>query len=200
MANEPVNLGTLKQKLIQYHDTGAYDQDINSEINLATKYLQQRLASSKSNPHKLAIILDIDETSLSNYQNMLTENFGGRLEEIRDAEIKGLDPAIKPTLNFYRFAKAHHVAVFFISGRHEDERDITIKNLKTVGFEQWDGLILRDGEYLKTPAATYKSAMRKKLNEEGYDIVLNIGDQNSDLAGGYADKGIKLANPYYFIA
>jgi len=34
---------------------------------------------------------------------------------------------------------------------------------------------------------------------QGYDILLTIGDQYSDLKGGYADKGFKLPNPMYYL-
>ena len=41
--------------------------------------------------------------------------------------------------------------------------------------------------------------MRKEITQQGYDIVFSIGDQQSDLVGGYSDKTYKLPNPYYFI-
>jgi len=37
------------------------------------------------------------------------------------------------------------------------------------------------------------------LSEKPMLIVLNIGDQQSDLVGGHADKAFKLPNPYYLI-
>jgi acid phosphatase len=199
MAQEPANIAVVKKQLIQYHDTGAYDKDINSTMTQAMQYLKKRVAENKSNAKKLAIVLDIDETSLSNYSDIRELDFGGTIEQIQLAEDKGSDPAIEPTLKLYQFAKANKVAVFFITGRHESEREATSQNLKAVGYDNWDGLILRDGEYTKAPAAVYKTAMRKKLSSEGYDIILNIGDQKSDLEGGYSDKTFKLPNPYYFI-
>ncbi len=45
----------------------------------------------------------------------------------------------------------------------------------------------------------YKTAMRKKITEQGYDIVLSMGDQYSDLVGGYDDAMFKVPNPYYYI-
>jgi len=33
--------------------------------------------------------------------------------------------------------------------------------------------------------------------KEGYVIVANVGDQNSDLVGGYCRKFFKLPNPFY---
>lgn len=199
MAVEPQNIAVVKKALVEYHDSGAYNKDINAVMNNALHYLKQRVAANKTAQKKLAIVLDIDETSLSNYSDMVELNFGGTLEQITLAEDKGSDPAIDATLKLYQYAKANKVAVFFITGRHENEREVTAQNLKAAGYENWDGLILRDGEFTKSPAAVYKTAMRKKLTGEGYDIVLNIGDQRSDLEGGYADKTFKLPNPYYFI-
>ena len=38
-----------------------------------------------------------------------------------------------------------------------------------------------------------------KLTEAGYTIVLSMGDQQSDLDGGYAERTFKLPNPVYFL-
>jgi hypothetical protein len=32
---------------------------------------------------------------------------------------------------------------------------------------------------------------------QGYDIVLNIGDQEADVHGGYALAKVRLPNPFY---
>jgi acid phosphatase len=197
-AVEPTNLHSLKVKVANYHDSGEYDKDLQKAMAGAMDYLKRRVAQSTDHS-KMAIVLDIDETSLSNFKSMKRLDFGGTLDEIRADEDAGQDPAIEPTLKLYQFAKANNAAVFFITGRFEEERDLTVKNLEKEGFVKWDKLILRDGKYRKVSASEYKTAMRKKLEEEGYDIVLNIGDQQSDLAGGYADKTVKLPNPYYFI-
>ena len=45
----------------------------------------------------------------------------------------------------------------------------------------------------------YKSGERRKLVRAGYDIIVNIGDQASDLRGGFADHRVKLPNPMYLI-
>jgi HAD superfamily, subfamily IIIB (Acid phosphatase) len=39
--------------------------------------------------------------------------------------------------------------------------------------------------------------VRRKLTAEGYIIIANIGDQDSDLTGGYAERIFKLPNPFY---
>lgn len=199
-ANEPINLEKSKQAVIKYHDSQEYERDIHSAIQKAMNYLKERVAKNDFGQKKPTLVLDIDETSLSNYDDMVKLHFGGTYAEITQAEDKGTDPAIDPTLLLYRYAKLHGIAVFFITGRTEEERTATTDNLKKAGYHHWNGLILRQDPYLKSPAAIYKTAMRKQLtDQQGYHIILNIGDQESDLAGGYADKTIKLPNPYYFI-
>lgn len=199
LAHEPANLAVAKQNLKHYHDSGAYLDDIADTMQKAMRYLELRVERADFKGKKPAIVLDIDETSLSNYPDMVRLDFGGTIEEIRADEDKGIDEVIPPTLKLYRYAKANNIAVFFLTGRTEEERQVTEDNLKKAGYINHDGLILRDGEYKKAPAAIYKTAMRKQLTDKGYDIVLNIGDQKSDLRGGYSDKTFKLPNPYYLI-
>ncbi len=199
IAKEPVNLAMVKRDLVQYHDSGQYQHDMASVMRQAMDYLKLRIDENDFHGKKPAIVLDIDETSLSNYTDMIKLDFGGTMNAIQEAEDKGTDAAIEPTLQLYRYAKAHQVAVFFITGRQEFERPATSENLRKVGYKDWDGLILRFGKYEKTHAAIYKTAMRKQIAKQGYDIILNIGDQKSDLAGGIADKTFKLPDPYYFI-
>jgi HAD superfamily, subfamily IIIB (Acid phosphatase) len=49
------------------------------------------------------------------------------------------------------------------------------------------------------PTIRYKSGVRAHLESLGWDIVGNLGDQFSDLQGGFADKTFKLPNPNYFL-
>ncbi|HVE43795.1 MAG TPA: HAD family acid phosphatase [Gammaproteobacteria bacterium] len=197
-AQEPDNIALTKKKLLSYHDSQAYIKDLNDIIQEAIIYLKLRL-KERNFTGKPAIVLDIDETALSNYKSIVELDFGGTLKEIRANQDKGEDPAIAPTLALYRFAKSQHVAVFFLTGRQEYERSATAANLKRAGYENWDGLILRSKKEASLPAAAYKKAARAELEKQGYEIILNIGDQFSDLSGGHSDKAFKLPNPYYLI-
>ena len=49
------------------------------------------------------------------------------------------------------------------------------------------------------PARIYKPARRQVIAAKGYTIILNIGDQASDLAGCCAERSFKLPNPFYFL-
>lgn len=198
-AKEPGNLETYKQALKVYHDSGQYEKDISLVLRDALSFLKTRVAHLPDPGKKPAIILDIDETSLSNYESLVKLDFGGTEEQVISEENQANARVITPTLKLYQFAKNHHIAVFFITGRSKNQYQATIENLKKAGFSGWDGIIFKPNEYKNKTVAIYKSTARKQLEDKGYKIILNIGDQTSDLAGGYAEKSFKVPDPYYFI-
>ena len=69
---QPINLGQLKLQLYFYACSGTYDSDLGKVLADAQAYVEQR-AVHVSNP---AIVLDIDETSLSNLPEELANDFG----------------------------------------------------------------------------------------------------------------------------
>ncbi len=201
-ASQPLNLQLVKKRLIAYYNFGHYREDINAVIAEAKHYLEKRLAENEhsAHPKKLALVLDIDETSLSNYPYMKKRGFSSLPKAIKRDLLLASDPPIVSTLKLFRFSQAHHIAVFFITGRTTDFKAATEKNLHTAGYNNWSGLYFRPENYPPTAsAAPYKARTRKQIERAGYDIVASIGDQRSDLSGGYADRGFKLPNPYYFV-
>lgn len=198
---EPTNLQTYKNELKQYVADGQYATEQQQVANQAQSYLAKYIAynAAQKNPQKLAVVLDIDETSLSNYPDILLLNFGGSLDEMAKRENRGKDPVILATLQLYNFAKQNGVSVFFITGRPGWMMPATVRNLRSAGYRNWNGLVLRAKGNMKQPAEVYKTAVRKKLESQGYVIVVNMGDQDSDLIGGYAEKDFKLPNPFYYI-
>lgn len=59
----------------------------------------------------------------------------------------------------------------------------------------------RSSSFSGTTAVVYKSAQRRKLEESGYKIVGNIGDQWSDILGtNTGDRTFKLPDPLYYIS
>ena len=200
-ATEPPNLSKVKQTLIQYHNSGQYAYEINAVIQRATFYLKQRVAANQKSaqPKKLAAVFDIDETALSNYASMIKMNFGGTGVNIKHAEERGNDPALPGTLKLFQLAKQDGVTIFFVTGRRLFERKATIKNLTQTHYTGWKQLFMKPNGYSQSSLAPYKSGARKKIETMGHDIILSIGDQWSDLQGGYADATFKLPNPYYYI-
>jgi predicted secreted acid phosphatase len=49
------------------------------------------------------------------------------------------------------------------------------------------------------PTIQYKSGTRAYIESQGFHIVADIGDQFSDLLGGFADKTFKMPNPNYYL-
>lgn len=198
---EPPNLTLAKNELKNYHDSGIYQKELTQVILKAQKYINQQssLNEKEKLPKKLAIVLDIDETSLSNYNSMIQRDFGGNRTLYHQDIMAANAPAIKPMLALYQDALAHDVNVFFVTGRNESERKATEQNLIKEGYSKWAGLYLRPMSYSSKSIIPFKSHTRKTITEKGYTIVASIGDQYSDLKGGYAQKVFKLPNPYYYL-
>lgn len=199
--SEPVNLSLVKTEVKSYYDSGLYHQELEKKIQEAQQYIEaQALANQHSkSPKKLAIVLDIDETSLSNYNKMVLRDFTGNREQIHKEILAADSPVIKPMLVLYKNALQHGVKVFFVTGRVEAEREATQKNLLNAGYSQWSGLFLRPDEYKNASIIPFKSEARANIEKKGYIIIATIGDQLSDINGGYAEKGFKLPNPFYYL-
>ena len=108
---------------------------------------------------------------------------------------------IAATRALFEAAKARGVAVFFISGRRDDAdlRAATALNLRRAGYRGWTALMLRAPDELGLTANEFKSRRRARIAAQGYSIIASVGDQWSDLDGGFAERVFKLPNPFYFI-
>ena len=96
-------------------------------------------------------------------------------------------------------AREQGVAVFFITGRPESQREATERNLRTTGYDGFAGLaMVADGQRFAS-AADFKAPRRAAIEADGYTIIANVGDQPSDLAGGHAERAFLLPNPFYRI-
>ena len=204
----PRNLGELKLQLLDYKCFGAHDRDIARILTGARIYVERRAVRVK-NP---ALVLDIDETALTNWPQLLANDFGYIIEgpcDLRPNFPCGVQAwekstqadAIKPTLELFNAAKTKGVAVFFITGRTEDEqeRSATETNLRRAGYDGWTKLIMKPRETIVASIADFKASERAKIEKLGYRIIANVGDQESDLRGGHAERRYRVPNPFYFI-
>ena len=198
---EPANLDLLRAEIVNYHDSGKYEHELQKVTNNATKYINKRSVenSKKKNPQKLAIVLDIDETSLSNYKYMVPRKFVGTSDQFTADVMDARAPALKPMLSLFNNARQKGVAIFFVTGRHESEKQATVKNLHRAGYNNWAGLYLKPNNYKQKSIVPFKSKTRKMITDKGYTILASLGDQQSDLDGGYAEKTYKLPNPFYYL-
>jgi acid phosphatase len=198
------NLFDVQREIQQYIDSDRYEADVQRVADDARAYLQQR-AGAVTKP---AIVLDIDETSLSNWPAYRLNGWARIVSGDCDLEhgpcglrawqARGQSKALQPTLGLTQQAKALGVAVFFISGRPPELRAATERNLREQGY-RWDEMIVFPPGVRFASAVDFKAPERKKISDRGYTILVNIGDQDSDLAGGLAERTFKLPNPVYLI-
>jgi acid phosphatase len=197
------NIDALKKQLKAYHECtctcGCYTHDLDVQANRAITFLRRRTAHVRP-AEKLAMVFDIDETSLSNWKLLVQEDFTYDKKAFDAWNESGQSPVIPGSLRVEQEAERLGVAVFFITGRPEREREITEKNLKAQGFGGWQQLSLRSAAMEGKTAEDYKSSVRGDIVAQGYKIVLNVGDQWSDLKGKpEAEFSVKYPNPFYFI-
>jgi hypothetical protein len=201
----PLNIDKVKEVLLAYQAEN-YDGDMAAVFATARAYIEGR-AGQVSKP---ALVLNIDETSLSNWSNLNANNFGfiadGTCDRLPSGPcgfeawiLKGVAPPIKPALDLFNAAKAKGVAVVFITGRRDRERQATLWNLDRAGYEGWAKLVTRPDDDPHPTVEAYKTEERRKLSEAGYTIIATVGDQQSDLDGGFAECTFKVPNPFYFI-
>lgn len=199
--SEPTNLGLLKTEVVNYHDSGIYEKELTEVINKAHRYMVSQVTLNNHSPSKknLAIVLDIDETSLTNYNRMAQRSFTASREQFHQDILAADAPAIKPMLTLYNDAIKNGVKVFFVTGRPESDLQATQTNLLNAGYKDWSGLYLRPDNYRHKSIVNFKQKTRAIISKKGYTIIASIGDQYSDLLGGHAKKQFKLPNPYYFL-
>jgi acid phosphatase len=201
------NIDLLKKELRAYHECtckcGCYAHDLDTQANRAIVFLRRSADAHRAkiaSGQKLAMILDIDETTLSNYEVLLSSDFTFNKPAFDAWANSAKAPAIPGTVRLFNEAKRLGVAVIFITGRTEDERATTERNLHEQGIDGWQQLIMRPAEMKDKTATVYKSAERAKIAAEGYTMILSVGDQWSDLRGApEAEFNVKYPNPFYFL-
>lgn len=202
---QPANLGDLKADARGYYDSGAYLTDLQQAAWPAIAWINEE-APRVTKP---AVVFDIDETSLSNYKALEANDFGRIIAGpcdlpqgpcgLQDWDFLAESTVIPPTMDVFNAAKERGAAIFFITGRPESQRAATERNLADIGYTGYAGLIMEPTGAHYVSAADYKAPHRHAIEGEGYTIIANLGDQPSDLDGGFAERTYLLPNPFYRI-
>ena len=189
-----INMDTVKAVVQNYYENGQYDAEMNEIIDDTIDRLSRMNFTDKS-----LAIFDIDETILSNYPHTKALGFGFNLKLWNEWLLQADAPVIPQTKKLYDWLIDKGVNVVFITGRQYEIHDATIKNLNEQGITQYVDVITRSPKTSKMSAAVYKNYERSVLADKGYDIVLTIGDQWSDLEGENTGLKVKLPNYLYLI-
>ncbi|MBT2482193.1 HAD family acid phosphatase [Streptomyces sp. ISL-94] len=156
-------------------DYATWQRDVAAVIDAARPAIEQRIAASPAG-EKPAIVLDIDNTSLeTDFHWFWTFP----------------TPAIAKVRELTRYANDRGAAVFFVTARPGIVHSLTERNLKAVGYPV-SGLYVRDLPDLFDQVSAYKTGKRAEIEARGYTIIANIGNNESDLVGGHAERTVKL--------
>ena len=178
---------------------------------------------AKAPAPNLAVVLDADDTTLWTYDmedGAMHFNFDPKLQN-DEWVMKEAFPATPGMVDFVKEVEARGFTVFGITGRGAAQEQATLNNLTKVGYTEFDAdnfftkfdSTSPKPDYLdchtsvdptddpaKCTTVEYKAGTRKYIQEKlGYTIALNIGDQFSDLQGGYSLNSVKLPNPTYYL-
>jgi predicted secreted acid phosphatase len=204
--SQPANVGDAKIAATAYHASGAYERDLAAVAEAATAWIESRARQVD----KPALVLDIDDTALTNWDVIVADDFGRVFDGPCDAlpkgpcgwvawDLRAEAPPIASTHALYEKARSLGVDVFFITGRDQTQRSATEKNLRGAGYGGYRGLYMTPvGQHFPS-AADFKAPVRAAIESAGYTIIANMGDQPSDLAGGHAERTFLLPNPFYRI-
>jgi predicted secreted acid phosphatase len=214
------NIDSVKATIRRYYNadgTGIANKTSSPYISELASIESATLASlpAVDPAAKKALVFDADDTTLWTYDmedNAMHFNFDP-VVQANEWVFPQRFPATPGMVDFVAAAEAKGYSIFGITGRRFVQEAATIGNLEKVGFTafdadnfytKWDGPDANKPSYVTCVAACttveYKANTRKHIEQDlGYDIVLNVGDQWSDLQGGYADEVLKLPNPTYYL-
>ena len=176
-----------------------------------------------------AVVFDVDSTLLSDYGNEEDFNFNYNADLNAVWVNNALFPAVAGMPALLKKLNDQGYKIYGITGRPGSQEAATITNLTKEGFTTTgtkgtgtalftaDNLYTKDlanqpwvdpttdkdvpgGDATKASTVEYKALTRKHIQDtDGVHIVMSVGDQWSDLEGGYADKTQKVPNPSYFL-
>jgi len=178
-------------------------------------------------PPAPALVFDADDTTLWNYDledNVMKFVFDPAKQQVW---ITGhLMPAVPGMVALVKAAQASGCAIFGITGRPTSQQADTIANLTEKGYVDAANKPLFTADHFFTKGAVvvtagaaaiptqpwvdcgtdsacstieYKSTTRGHIEDLGFNILGNFGDQWSDLIGGFADHTYKVPNPTYYL-
>ncbi|GAB3934528.1 5'-nucleotidase, lipoprotein e(P4) family [Mucilaginibacter myungsuensis] len=151
--------------------------------NIAKFRLDEAIKHKGKKP--LALVTDIDETLLDNSPEGARAALANQDFNTKDWKTwtaKGIADTVSGAAAFFKYAAKKGVTVFYITNRDQDERDGTLKNLKTFN------LPFADDAHLLLKSGTSSKEARRQMVLAKYNIVLLCGDNLPDFDLLYDNK------------
>ncbi|WP_431277032.1 HAD family acid phosphatase [Leifsonia poae] len=219
------NIDSVKKTIATYYgDPGTgianktaspYISELAGIVSAEKAKLKAGYDQAVSKGEKPAIVFDADDTTLWTYDMEVADMHFNFNPAEQDVWVQGQRfPATPSMVSFVNTAAAMGYSVFGLTGRNDDQKAATLGNLTKVGYTpfttanfytKWTGVgASQQPSYItcavaKCTTVEYKALTRKHIEDLGYTITLNVGDQWSDLQGGYAQRALKLPNPTYYL-
>lgn len=208
-ATAPYNAGAqFAEAIATYYSAGTAALDQRGVARAAQRWTRQWVARTcdGSSPRtvktcRVMAVFDIDETLLDNYSYYSTQSpaFTYSPSTWGPFQEQCQSPAVAATAELFRKFRDAGMGVALITGRNESARAVTEACLRQNGIDGWTTLVMRDASTTGLTAAAYKAQARQALQRQGWRIGPSIGDQVSDMAGGFLRRGFLLPNPMYYI-
>lgn len=179
-------------------DYEAYIKEVDSIYNSALSYLSTIELSAHSKP---CIVFDIDETILSSFHLHQSGALSthSTYDDIIEQHLKAQAKPIPSAIHLQQKSAELGIHHFLITGRPHTSEMIkaTEMNLINAGFTSWQGIYFCPQGINFSDAWQFKYKTRQDITNDGYDILMNIGDQVLDFKGGLSGREFKLPNPLY---
>ncbi len=217
------------KKALKHAKTPAERKRAHRKLDKAKKALKKDKAALAAIvlPAQPAVVFDADDTTLWTYDmedGAMKFVFDPVLQGTWVSQ--HLFPATPGMAALVKAAAAAGCTVFGLTGRGASQQADTIANLTEKGYVDAAGKPLFTAAHYFTKGAVtvsnsnasipsqpwvdcgsdsacstieYKSGTRAHIEDQGFDIVGNFGDQWSDLIGEHADHVYKLPNPTYYL-
>ncbi len=218
------NIDSVKSTIRAYYNAskaGIADKTSSPYIT-QIEGIEQAILSQLPDPapaDNLAVVFDADDTTLWTYDmedGAMHFNFDPKVQN-DEWVIPGKFPATPGMVDFVNEVQSRGYDVYGITGRGESQEQATLDNLTKVGYDEFDAdnfftkpatipayldchsSVDPNDDPAKCTTVEYKAGTRAHIESTGETIVLNIGDQYSDLQGGHALNNVKLPNPTYYL-
>lgn len=175
-----------------YINNGSYNNDFKDIVTKAKTIVNYELLI---NPNKKAVIIDIDETILSNLPYLSKQIHLNDVNKLCQWQMSSQCQAIEPMVDFYHWLLSLNIPTFFVTARSLQLKEATLDNFNKLHINT-PNIFFRDEKKWPIPKE-FKIAMRKEMTDNNFEIILNIGDQPTDFEGGYWKRALKVPNPFY---
>lgn len=207
-ANEITIPNDPKYKLgpgVRYMKTDAYKNEVAKVVDEAKAHCQKFVGDPNC-----AIVLDLDETLFDSSDEYMSSSYDPKTDNWKEgpeanngeqnwaryvAQAKA--PPIPAVLEFAKWCNEKGFPIFFITGRNACLRTGTELNIQRLGVK-YVALFMETSQPKPSFPEDFKTEYRRQIERQGYRIICNMGDQESDLYGLHADQCFKLPNQAYF--